>query len=282
MPNVKDGLDARPNSSGWPEVLRQRILTAVVAVVLLVAVLYAAPPILARTVIAALFVAAAWEWSGFLGVSEALRWVYVGLIAALEAAVWLWLPDPSAYQLLASIAVVWWVIALVWLFLFPTPIASPIVWLCGAVVLVPTYVALDWLYLQSPHYLLALLVVVWSADVGAYFAGRSFGRVKLAPMVSPGKTWEGVFGGVFVVLAVVTVASLWQGLMLAVVLPFCAAVALLSVVGDLTVSMFKRHSGVKDSGRLFPGHGGILDRIDSVCAAAPLFAGGVAFYGAMS
>ncbi|MEM7501424.1 MAG: phosphatidate cytidylyltransferase [Pseudomonadota bacterium] len=262
--------------------LRQRILTAVIAVVLLLAVLYAAPPVLARTVIAGLFVAAAWEWSGFLGATPTVRWVFVGLIAALEGAVWLWLPDPGAYQLLASIAVVWWIIALVWLFLFPTPIAKPVVWLCGAVVLIPTYVALDWLYLQSPHYLLALLVVVWSADVGAYFAGRSFGRVKLAPMVSPGKTWEGVFGGVVVVLAVVTAVALWQDLALAVVLPFCAAVAMLSVVGDLTVSMFKRHSGVKDSGRLFPGHGGILDRIDSVCAAAPLFAGGVALYGAMS
>ena len=260
--------------------LKQRVLTAVVAVVLLLLVLYPAPTLLARAVIATLFLAAAWEWSGFLSPrSTPLRLSFLALIALGEAALFVWLPAVALYQLLATIAALWWSAALVWIFLFPTAISQPLVWLCGALVLLPAYAALDWLYLQSPHFLLSLLVIVWSADIGAYFAGRALGRVKLAPEVSPGKTWEGVAGGLLAVVAVISVGASVSGLPLFSWLSFGAAVALLSVVGDLTVSMFKRHSGVKDSGRLFPGHGGILDRIDSVCAAAPLFAVGLTFMG---
>lgn len=260
--------------------LRQRVVTAVIAVLVLLLVLYAAPPALARVVIVALFAVAAWEWSGFLsGAEPPKRYAYVGLMGAALLALWYWLPDASAYRVLALTAALWWAAALIWLFFFPTSIAAPIVWLCGALVVLPAYAALDWLYVTSAHYLLGLLVIVWSADIGAYFAGRTFGRVKLAPAVSPGKTWEGVAGGLAAVLAVTASAAALLELPMARLLPFAAAVALLSVVGDLTVSMFKRHAGVKDSGSVFPGHGGILDRIDSVCAAAPMFAVGVATLG---
>ena len=260
--------------------LKQRVLTAVVAVVLLLLVLYPAPTVLTRAVIAALFLAAAWEWSGFLSPrSTPVRLSFLALIALSELVLFVVLPALGLYQLLAIVAALWWSTALVWLFLFPTGISQWVVWLCGALVLLPAYAALDWLFLQSPHFLLALLVIVWSADIGAYFAGRALGRVKLAPEVSPGKTWEGVAGGLLAVAVVISVGTPLAGLPLLSWLSFGAAVALLSVVGDLTVSMFKRHSGVKDSGRLFPGHGGILDRIDSVCAAAPLFAVGVAIMG---
>ncbi len=260
--------------------LKQRILTALVAVLLLLAVIFLTPPPLARLIIAALFVFAAWEWSGFLGLKAAAgKIAFVAGIAALEGGVWWLLPDPRVYTLVLYVAVAWWSTALVWLFLFPTKMPSAVIWVCGALVLLPAYVALDWLYLQSPSLLLSMLLIVWLADIGAYFAGRAFGRVKLAPTISPGKTWEGVIGGLLaVLLAAFAVGTAFQQ-DLAVLLPFSAAVALLSVVGDLTVSMFKRHSGVKDSGSLFPGHGGILDRIDSVCAAAPLFAGGIAILG---
>lgn len=260
--------------------LRQRVLTALVAVGVLLIVLYVAPSALARLVIAALFAAAAWEWAGFLPwESTSARWLYVGVIAAAEFVLWSSLPNPEVYRWLAGVALAWWSAALLWLFLFPTGIPTPIVWLCGGLVLLPAYVALDWLYLASPHYLLALLVVVWSADIGAYFAGRAFGRVKLAPAVSPGKTWEGVLGGLVAVWMVTASGALMFSQPLMSLLAFSSAVALLSVVGDLTVSMFKRHAGVKDSGSLFPGHGGILDRIDSVCAAAPWFAIGIAIIG---
>jgi phosphatidate cytidylyltransferase len=124
-----------------------------------------------------------------------------------------------------------------------------------------------------------MLIIVWAADIGAYFSGKRFGRVKLAPSISPGKTWEGVAGGLLAVLLLVVGRGYWAGSDLAVLVPFCLAVAMISVVGDLTVSIFKRNAGVKDSGSLFPGHGGLLDRIDSVTAAAPLFALGISWVG---
>jgi phosphatidate cytidylyltransferase len=105
------------------------------------------------------------------------------------------------------------------------------------------------------------------------------GKVKLAPQISPGKTWEGVIGGLVAVLLLIVVRSMWVESDLMTLIPFCLAVAAFSVVGDLTVSMFKRTAGVKDSGSLFPGHGGVLDRIDSVAAAAPLFALGLTWVG---
>ena len=119
--------------------------------------------------------------------------------------------------------------------------------------------------------MLFLLLLVWAADIGAFFAGRSFGRLKLAPQVSPAKTWEGVLGGLGAAALVAAAGAWWFDLPRVAFLSLCLAVALISVVGDLTESMFKRYAGLKDSGSVFPGHGGVLDRIDSVTAAAPLF-----------
>jgi len=123
--------------------------------------------------------------------------------------------------------------------------------------------------------ILAVMVLVWGADIGAYFFGRRFGRRKLAPQVSPGKSWEGVFGGLFVTLvlcAVVGVYRDWSISHLLLALLGTALVVMISVVGDLTESMFKRQAGIKDSSNLLPGHGGVLDRIDSLTAAIPVFA----------
>ena len=125
---------------------------------------------------------------------------------------------------------------------------------------------------QRHHQRLGMRVaLVWAADIGAYFAGRTFGRLKLAPRVSPSKTWEGVLGGLALSAAVAFFGAYWFGLDRTAFVSMCLAVVLLSIVGDLTESMFKRYAGLKDSGSIFPGHGGVLDRIDSVTAAAPAF-----------
>jgi phosphatidate cytidylyltransferase len=152
-------------------------------------------------------------------------------------------------------------------------------WFCGTLVLVPLFVALIALYRNDPALLLFALLIVWAADIGAYFAGKQFGQVKLAPHISPGKTWEGVIGGLLLVVLLSFAGAAWIDIERTVLIPFCLAVACVSIVGDLTVSMFKRNAGLKDSGTLFPGHGGVLDRIDSVAAAAPLFALGVSWMG---
>ena len=258
--------------------LKQRIVTALIALGVLLLVMFVLPPDAAKAFIGLLVLGGAWEWASFLKPDNIVTRVgYVVFVAALVLVSGLSLPGASDTVLFASLA--WWAIALIWIFFFPTPIPMPVRWICGAFVLVPLFVALVALYATGPVYLLFALVVVWAADVGAYFAGRRFGRVKLAPAISPGKTWEGVFGGLFVVALVALLFALFFDLSPAVVVPFSMAAAALSIVGDLTVSMFKRTAGVKDSGSLFPGHGGILDRIDSVSAAAPLFVIGLGLSG---
>lgn len=256
--------------------LKTRLITAVVALVVLGAVLFVVPAKIAHLVIGVLILAGAWEWSALLGLAgSGPRAIYVAIIGALMLAMIFFTRDYNS--VLLKIACVWWFIAFLWTFIFPTPIPKVLRWICGALILVPLFVALLALYNIDPELLLFALLIVWAADIGAYFAGRQFGRVKLAPSISPGKTWEGVFGGLAVVLVLALVWAHFRELQIAVLLPFCLAVAAISIVGDLTVSMFKRTAGVKDSGKLFPGHGGVLDRIDSVAAAAPLFTLGLAW-----
>ncbi len=258
--------------------MKQRILTAIVALLVLGVLLFAVPPVAMHIALGALIVAGAWEWSGFLGnASSGVRVTFVALIAGLLAMTVLFFSDWTAQILMLSL--VWWFVALIWTFLFPTPIPHAIRWVVGILVLVPLYIALMILYTAGPMILLFALLVVWVADSGAYFAGKTMGRVKLAPEISPGKTWEGVIGGLVAVALLTLLYSVWVETDLTVLLPFCLAAGALSVVGDLTVSMFKRTAGVKDSGTMFPGHGGVLDRIDSVAAAAPLFALGLGWVG---
>jgi len=259
--------------SEWREMLRQRVLTAIVALSILTVVMFVVPAIVTRAVITLLMLGAAWEWSGFIFSKEnKRRFVYLLFIAILIAAIFLNLPDAGLVDIILKISLGWWLAALVWIFFFPTPIAKPVAWICGALVILPAWLALDLLYLQRPELLLFMLLIVWVADIGAYFVGKGFGRVKLASKISPGKTWEGVLGGLTAVTLLAAVGSQVLEINIAVLVPFCVAIAMISVVGDLTESMFKRDAGVKDSGTLFPGHGGILDRIDSVTSAAPLFA----------
>jgi phosphatidate cytidylyltransferase len=148
--------------------------------------------------------------------------------------------------------------------------------LAGLFALVPCWLALVYVTFTtgSTHWVLFTLALVWAADTGAFFAGRWLGRVPLAPRVSPKKTWEGVLGGVLTsgLVAWLAATYLQEYFAVGAVWPFvttCVAVAALSIVGDLTESMLKRAVGLKDSGSVFPGHGGMLDRIDSVTAAAP-------------
>jgi phosphatidate cytidylyltransferase len=253
--------------------LKQRIITAIIALVVLGTVLFAVPPLVARLFVAALILAGAWEWGGFLlHHGRPNRLVYLAFIAVLMGLLLFSLDHVGVRENVFTLALAWWFVALIWILFYPTPVPGLVVWVCGALVLVPAWVALDYLYLQAPHLLVFVLLIVWVADIGAFFVGRGFGRVRLAPAVSPGKTWEGVLGGLAAVLVLAALGSGVLDIDIAVLIPFCLAVAMFSIVGDLTVSMFKRAAGVKDSGTLFPGHGGVLDRIDSVTAAAPLFA----------
>lgn len=254
--------------------LKTRFFTAVAALIIVAVVLFVLPPLYAEFIIGLLVLAGAWEWSGLIDRDRTgLRVAYTAILGVCLALAHTATAGQAA--LIMQAACVWWFVAFLWALRFPTPIPAAIRWLCGLLVLVPLFVALYTLLRMGVEYLIVVLFIVWFADGGAYFAGKAFGRVKLAPAISPGKTWEGVVGGLVLVGLLAVGIGLWRGLDIAVLLPFFLAVAAISIIGDLTVSMFKRTAGVKDSGSLFPGHGGVLDRVDSVAAASPLFALGL-------
>jgi phosphatidate cytidylyltransferase len=256
-------------------VLRQRVLTALLLGAAVVALIALLPPAGAVPVIGLVFLAGAWEWAGFAGLEKgATRWGYVAAVGLCMLLAWHFTPDEARLSTLMWLAVAWWVAAALWLALGARRGGRRVAALAGFAVLVPAAVALGRLALmgaQGPLLLFFLVVLVAAADVGAFFGGRRFGRHKLAPFVSPGKTWEGLFCGMLAAAGVAALGGLLLGQPLAWWVSVSVAVALVSVVGDLVESMFKRRAGLKDSGHLLPGHGGVLDRIDSLTAAGPAF-----------
>lgn len=258
--------------------LRTRILTALVLGPLIIGILFFLPESYARAFFAAMFLVGAWEWAGFLQCKGSMGKAFFTLAGALCLGM-VALLDARGYGVwLLCMAVPSWLLGLYWVLRFPVTVPR---WL-GAVfgLLV---IALAWLGVatllhdpsRGPQWVLFALCVVWSADVGAYIVGRTLGRNKLAPLVSPGKTWEGVAGGLVACAAVGYAGSVWFGLAPRMFVPLTVVCGAVSVIGDLTVSVFKRKSGLKDSGWILPGHGGILDRMDSLIAASPLLALGL-------
>ncbi len=264
--------------------LKTRIISAIVMLVLFSLDLFLASKAVFALVLACLVAASAWEWSRLSGVTRVP--VQVGFAAAVSLAtvLILFLPkDPALMRWLFLAGLLYWVIALAELYLVPrhAPIEKPSISLLlrGAVALLIAAVAMQYLRSVAPGASIGLLLyafaVVWVMDIGAYFSGRRFGRRKLAPLISPGKSWEGVWGGLLatLVLLVIYVTLLgddtgqrWT------IAGATALAAAASVIGDLHESRLKRAVNMKDSSSLLPGHGGLLDRIDGVLGALPLFA----------
>ena len=261
--------------------LAQRIVTAVLLVAAAVTSVLLLPTHWVAPTFALLWLAGAWEWAAFGGWRGPLRAVYtvaVGLLMLLTY----WSSFDVRWLLYAAGG--WWLIAFVWILKYPTAIPERLVAIIGVFVLVPAWFALVYLHGQprGPLLVLTVLAVVSAADVGAYFAGRQWGRRKLAPNVSPKKTWEGVLGGLAASALVAGFAAWALGLPPFGLVLVGAGSAVISIIGDLSVSMFKRNAGIKDSGYLLPGHGGVMDRIDSLSAAAPCFCLAVILMGLIS
>lgn len=261
-------------------VLIQRVATAaVLAPVFVAAILFLPEPYFA--VLLGVFVgAAAWEWAGFADLrSDGKRAAFAGATLA-AGALGLTLPVPVWPVLLA--ATVLWACAGAYLWRrrhrggAPGSLTARA--LIGALALAAAWLAIVWMRAQPPDgaaWVLSLFLLIWCADVGAYFIGRRFGQRKLAPAISPGKTVAGLFGGLGAgMLCATLIAWLRETPRPGSWLLLCAATILFSVSGDLLESLMKRSAGLKDSGSLMPGHGGVLDRVDSVLAAAPIFAFG--------
>lgn len=266
--------------------LLTRLLTALILLPLVVGGILFLPTIAVAAVAAAVLLIGAWEWGLLLRFSGvAARLAYAAAVAiALACAFWS-AGDARLVAGLFAAAVLWWLAAVIWIGAFPRYWEATlghrwVAALLGMLILTAALLALIRVHSreQGAVLLLLLFVLIWVADTGAYFAGRIRGRHKLARRVSPGKTWEGAMGGIVLATAAAAAGGYWlgyTGAALAGWFVLGAAVATISIVGDLTISMFKRSAGVKDSGNIFPGHGGVLDRLDSLLAAAPVYAVGL-------
>jgi phosphatidate cytidylyltransferase len=252
--------------------LRQRVITALVLTPIVLGVVLWASPATTAAVLTLIVMGAAWEWSAFPGFRRrSMRALYVALFAMCIGAAWVLGVHDTQLDAVLYAAIGWWALALLWLATAAAAVNWGIASAAGFFVLIPAWLALARLHANDPQLLLFLLLLVVAADIGAYFAGRKFGKHKLAPRVSPGKTWEGVFGGLAAAAVMALIGVYWFEVNTALFISLCAIVVIASIVGDLTESLFKRHAGLKDSGNLLPGHGGLLDRVDSLTAAAPVF-----------
>ena len=265
--------------------LKQRILTALVlAPIAIAAVLLLDTPLFAL-VLGIVFAFGLLEWSRLIGMRNVLlRVALVALAVVLMALAWQYRQHRTLEVALACGAA-WWMLAPLWLRNFTFASEPRKRWLsvkalAGLLAVVPAWAAAVLLHgapERGPYWLLFVVVLVWCADIGAYFAGRRFGTTKLAPKISPGKTIAGVYGALAACALFALAAGWWlesAGWALATLVVLSLVTVAFSIVGDLFESLIKRHSNLKDSGSIFPGHGGVFDRLDSLFAALPVFTAG--------
>jgi phosphatidate cytidylyltransferase len=247
--------------------------------------------------LAIIFLLGAWEWARMAGLdSQYARIFYalsIGLLMTLASLLLHIYPEhlPTALYFVAG----WWFFCLFWLARIEKigiksgqPFTAALKFtnlIVGTVVLLGAFIALTGLHQAEPYgayYIIALLILIWTADTAAYFTGKALGKHKLAPTISPGKTWEGVAGAMLAIIVVAYLLTMFLDLNDENVISFiilCVIAIIFSVAGDLFESMFKRRAGIKDSSQILPGHGGILDRIDSLLSASPIFFSGLLLVG---
>ena len=266
--------------------LKQRIITALLLLpVVILAILYLPTPAFSLLWLVALNLAA-WEWSALAKLNSSVsRLIYVLALDLALVMLWLNLNVKDITDTVMLMAAGCWIIVVLSLLFditrrmteLSTGTYQLVSLVVGVFVIVPTWLALVLLHQVQPSSVLLVFCLVWAADTGAYFAGRRFGKRKLAPSISPGKSWEGVFGGLLLSLVFVYIWSLMFDMSKSEQIMFIVIAmitVMLSIYGDLLESIFKRVSGIKDSGQLLPGHGGIMDRLDSITAAGPIFVAG--------
>jgi len=264
--------------------LRQRFITAVILAVLFVSLLVVVSPAVFSSLIILVVVLAGWEWTSLANITSNLgRAGYLLVLFLLLAGashilgVYGTFDQQLSYQISASVVALWAVIFL-WIQGYPSSsilwAPRPVLSILGLILLVATWIALVAIVRHEGGRWLLLLAlgIVVLADVGGYIAGNLFGRRKLAPTISPGKTWEGFLGALVLQLALIAmIKALLPAVDVVDLAILVFPVALCSVIGDLFESMLKRHRGLKDSSSLLPGHGGVLDRLDGIMAALPMF-----------
>ena len=262
-------------TASWSPLAR-RVLTAALLLAVFVPAALWAPPWLWAVLMAGVIGAAAHEWASLSHFSVRAAYLYAVLMAAIALLLNTFastdLPLFQSGLILLALAF-WLAVAPLWLLGRWHAPHSFVRAAVGLVVLLPTWVALTYLHERGPAILLGVMAVVWIADTAAYFSGRQFGRHKLAPAISPGKTWEGVAGALAALAIYAVVLSQLTALPSLSLFFMVAGLLYLSVLGDLFESWIKRVAGMKDSGTLLPGHGGVLDRIDALTSTLPIATG---------
>lgn len=272
--------------------LKQRILTALVLVPLVLWALFGLTDKLLLVLFATILLGGAWEWSALAGLQNIPARISFLLAQAGVMGLGWWLLVSSssiALVLLVSAALAWLVI-LYWLLMYEhgrleIRLSTNVRVLLGLLLLPIAFLSIAFILVTRENdrlLILLLFLLIWGADVAAYFSGRAFGKHKLAPVISPGKTWQGVFGALLMTVVIAGVAWWflnYPGNLLPKLILFSLVVVSLSIVGDLFESLLKRQAGLKDSSKLLPGHGGVLDRIDSMIAASPVYALGIHLLG---
>ena len=271
--------------------LKQRVITALILAPLVLAGLFGLEERGFSWFVAGVVLLGAWEWANFAGIPAQMgRCIYAAVVGAV-----LYLVSGAPASFVLGVALVWWLLAIALVAGYPNRFElwkSPrMIAVMGLFVLVPFWKAMVVVRASSlsvaPELsvlwvILYMLLMVWAADIGAYFAGKAWGKAKLAPNVSPGKSWAGAWGGVASVTLLALIAGLAIELslgQLTLLLVASGITAVISIYGDLLESMLKRHRGIKDSSQLLPGHGGVMDRIDSLTAAIPVFTSLALFFG---
>jgi phosphatidate cytidylyltransferase len=258
--------------------LKQRVITALILAPLVMWGILSLPEMWFAVLFGVVVVAGWWEWSAFVTSKIATRLFYL-IAAGTLLPLFYFMANPVVWSAIPWFGIVWLLVASLLVIRYPA-ISSlwresvPLKALIGLLVLLPMWVSVIEIQRHvGAEFVLLLMLMIWGADTGAYFAGHRWGRNKLAPAVSPGKSWEGVIGGSVSAVAVALLSTIWLeppvGIFQFGVIALI--ISLVSVMGDLIESLFKRISGIKDSGSILPGHGGILDRIDSLTTAAPTF-----------
>jgi phosphatidate cytidylyltransferase len=255
--------------------LKTRVITALALLGIFLCILFVIPKASVPWVFGLVAALAAWEWAGLLSAGQTLRVAYAVVVSAACL---------GTLHLAETLFPIYWAFAgLLWLAVIPFWLKAQwsltrhriLGYVLGCAVIVPTWAALVALHGRGPWVLFGAMALVWVADIAAYFTGRAFGRNRLAPTISPGKTWEGVVGAFVATLIYGFCAAMVVGIPVAANLGWAAFLPVLtavSIIGDLFESMIKRQAGVKDSSHLLPGHGGVLDRIDSQTSTLPLVA----------
>jgi phosphatidate cytidylyltransferase len=269
--------------------LKHRIITAAILIPIVIAVIFLLDARWFSMLLAVFVAIGAWEWAALSKLSEKPRYLYSFFSVLILAGIY-WVDNSFLYSSIIFCGVIYWFIAIILILFYQNqrnllPKSSPVLLLIGLLLLIPMWSSLTVLKSFSANgasLLMFLMLLIWGADSAAYFVGKKWGKRRLASRVSPGKTWEGTIAGIFAGIVITLCYVIVSNDKLSHVLAFIGlsiVTVSLSVFGDLMESLAKREADIKDSGSILPGHGGVMDRIDSLTAASPIFVFGVIYLG---